>query len=129
MQTQIDTEQFNDALKAGIQGAMQAIPQMALQGMDPLQPLMQMAKVMDLRAKGTPVHEAILKAFTPEQAPQGPQNPLEAAMGGSPQGAPAGAPTPPGAPQGGQDVMQMLASLRGSGETNMNVRTRREQSI
>lgn len=129
MQTQIDTEQFNDALKAGIQGAMQAIPQMALQGMDPLQPLMQMAKVMDLRAKGTPVHEAILKAFTPQEAPQAPQNPLEAAMGGSPQGAPGGAPTPPGAPSGGQDVMQMLASLRGNGQTQMNVRTRREQQI
>jgi len=131
MQTQIDQEQFEDALKSGIQGAMQAIPQMALQGMDPIDPLTKMAKVIQLREKGKPVHEAVLEAFTPPKAPEGPQTPeqgMPGPMGQQPQqGAPTGL---PGAQQqGGQDVMQMLASLRSSGQAGMNIRTRREQPI
>lgn len=132
MQTQIDTEQFNDALKQGIQGAMAAIPQMALQGMDPLQPLMQMAKVMELRQKGTPIHDAILQAFTPQKPPAGAPAPAEGAAGPMAQGGPGGAPAgPPGAAQGagGQDVMRMLASLKSSGSPNMTVQTRRQQNI
>ncbi len=129
MQVQIDQEQMSDALKQGVQAAMAAIPQMALQGMDPIQPLTQMAELMKLRERGVPIQDAVLKAFTPKEAPQGPQNPLEAMMGGSPQGGPAGAPAGPEAAGGGRDVMQMLASLRGNGQPNMNVRTRREQQI
>lgn len=129
MQQQIDNEQFLDSLKAGIQGAMQAIPQMALQGMDPIQPLTQMAKVIQLREKGTPVHEAILEAFTPPKAPEAPPGAEQGMAGQVAQGAPQGAPmAPQGAPQG-RDVMQMLASLRGGGQATMNVRTRREQPI
>lgn len=130
MQTQIDQEQFEDALKAGIQGAMQAIPQMALQGMDPIQPLTQMAKVIELREKGRPVHEAVLEAFTPPKAPEGSPEAQQGMVGPAPQGgAPGAAQGLPGAPQGGGDVMQMLASLKSSGQANMNVRTRREQPI
>jgi len=130
MQTQIDQEHFEDALKAGIQGAMQAIPQMALQGMDPLDPLMKMAKVVQLREKGKPVHEAVLEAFTPPKQPEAPQGPEQAMPGPEGQAAPQGAPGMPSqASAGGRDVMQMLASLRSSGQATMNTRTRREQSI
>lgn len=128
MQTQIDQEQFEDALKAGIQGAMQAIPQMALQGMDPLVALTQMAKVIELREKGTPVHEAVLKAFTPpEEPPGGPVGAPGMPPGPTAPQGPAGAVAAP--PGGGQDVMQMLASLKGGGQPNMTVRTRRENPI
>lgn len=129
MQQQIDNEQFSDAMKAGIQGAMQAIPQMALQGMDPIQPLMQMAKVMQLREKGTPVHEAILEAFTPPKAPEAPPGAEQGMAGQVAQGAGPGAPMAPQGASQGRDVMQMLASLRGGGQATMNVRTRREQPI
>lgn len=127
MQTQIDNEQFEDALKAGIQGAMQAIPQMALQGMDPLQPLMQMAQVIKLREGGVPVHDAVLRAFTPKEEPQ-------QALGGlAPQAGPTGPGAPPGAPQAAQGgergMMEMLASLRGGGDVSMNTRTRRQIPI
>lgn len=129
MQTQIDNEQFSDALKAGVQGAMQAIPQMALQGMDPFQPLTQMAQVMKNREQGMPVHEAILKAFTPPKAPEAPPGAEQGLAGPPAQGAPQGAPMPPQGASQGQDVMQMLASLRGNGQASMNVRARREQPI
>lgn len=127
MQTQIDNEQFEDALKAGIQGAMQAIPQMALQGMDPMQPLMQMAQVIKLREGGMPVHDAVLKAFTPKEEPQ--QAPEALAAPGQPTG-PGGAPVAPQAAQGGErGMMEMLASLRGGGDVSMNTRTRRQIPI
>ena len=126
MQTQIDNEQFEDALKAGIQGAMQAIPQMALQGMDPMDPLMKMAKVIKLREGGKPVHDAVLEAFKPKEAPEGP--PAAPGMPPGPTtlgGAPGAAMTPAGAP----GMMEMLASLRGGGNAQMNVRTRRQMPI
>lgn len=128
MQTQIDNEQFEDALKAGLQGAMQAIPQMALQGQDPIQPLMQMAKVIQLRETGTPVHEAILKAFTPPEAPPAAS---QVPAGPEPQGgAPGAAQALPGAPQGGErGMLEMLASMRGNGDVSMNTRTRKQIPI
>lgn len=130
MQTQVDTEQFEDALKAGIQGAMQAIPQMALQGMDPLQPLMQMAQVIKLRESGKPTHEAILEAFKPKEAPQGAVGGPEGMGGPTAPAGPTGAPgAPPGAQGGAQGMMEMLASLRGGGKDTMNVRTRRQIPI
>lgn len=133
MQTQIDTEQFNDAMKQGLQSAMAAIPQMALQGMDPTVPLTQMAKVMELRQKGVAIHDAVLQAFAPpkqQEAPPGAEQSM-AGPGGpaQPGGAPMGA---PGAPQqggGGMDVMRMLASLKSSGAPTMSVQTRRQQNI
>lgn len=129
MQNQIDQEQFEDALKAGIQGAMQAIPQMALQGMDPIDPLTKMAKVIELREKGKPVHEAVLEAFTPPKAPEAPLGAEQQQPGPMGQGAPQGAPQGLPRPQQSNDVMQMLASLKSGGQASMNVRTRREQQI
>lgn len=133
MQTQIDNEQFEDALKAGIQGAMQAIPQMALQGMDPMQPLMQMAQVIKLREGGKPVHEAILEAFKPKEAPQGASPAGGEAPGpvgpGQPQGAPQGPPGAPGGQGGPMDMMQLLTNLKSGGQATMNTRTRRQVPI
>lgn len=134
MQTQIDNEQFTDALKQGMMGYMQAIPQMALQGQDPLDALRKIAKLIELREKGEPVHDAVLRIFTPKEAPPGasPQNPLEAAMGG-PQGqagAP-GQPAPPGASQQPQgiDMMTLLSGLTDGGKAQMTARTQRQSPL
>lgn len=127
MQQQIDTEQFEDAMKAGIQQTMQSIGSLVLQGQDPIDLITKLAKVMDLREKGKPVHEAVLAAFKPVEAPQGS---AQGIPGQSPQGAPQGAPMgPSGAPQGGPDMMQLLASLKSNGQAQMNVRTRRQVPI
>lgn len=139
MQTQIDNEQFTDALKQGMMGYMQAIPQMALQGQDPLDALQKVAQLIQLREKGEPVHDAVLKVFTPKQAPPGaaPPNPLAAAMGGGGQGsAPPGAGGAPGAPPGpggqqpqGIDMMTLLSGLTGGGEARMTARTQRQSPL
>jgi len=140
MQTQIDNEQFTDALKQGMMGYMQAIPQMALQGQDPLDALQKVAQLIALREKGEPVHDAVLKVFTPKPAPAGaaPPNPLAAAMGGGgPGSAPPGPGGAPGAPPGaggaqgpqGIDMMTLLSGLTGGGEANMTARTQRQSPL
>ncbi len=134
MQTQIDNEQFTDALKQGMMGYMQAIPQMALQGQDPLDALRKIAKLIELREKGEPVHDAVLRIFTPKEAPPGasPQNPLEAAVGGprGQAGAP-GQPAPPGASQQPQgiDMMTLLSGLTDGGKAQMTARTQRQSPL
>lgn len=127
MQQQIDTEQFEDAMKAGMQQTMQSLGSLILQGQDPMELLMKLAKVMDLREKGKPVHEAVLTAFKPAEAPSGA---AQGVPGQPPQGPPGAPPVgPSGAPQGAPDMMQLLASLKSNGQAQMNVRTRRQVPI
>jgi hypothetical protein len=139
LQTQIDNEQFTDALKQGMMGYMQAVPQMALQGMDPVDALTKIAKLIEEREKGTPVHDAVLKVFKPKEQPAAAAgtDPLAALMGGGgQQGGAGGAPAPGGstAPGGGgqpqgMDIMSLLAGLTGGGEATMSASTRRQSGI
>lgn len=144
MQQQIDNEQFTDALKQGVMGYMQAIPQMALQAQgqfDPVPELQKVARLIELREKGKAVHDAVLTVFTPKEQPAGaaPQNPMEAALAGAQapggpqaQGAPQGAAGgPQGAPQQaqGMDLMSLLSGLSSGGEATMSARTQRQSPI
>jgi hypothetical protein len=131
MQQQIDNEQITDAAKQGLMGFAQAIPQMALQGQDPLDGMQKIVKVLELREKGNSFSEAMLKAFTPKEAPQG-ASPGLPGMPGAP--GPGGAPqAPTGAPGGqqpqGMDLMSLLSGLSGNGEAKMSARTQRQSPI
>lgn len=132
MQVQIDNEQMIDALKMGMQGYAQAIPQMALQGQDPAEALKRMADLIKLREKGEPMQDAVLKVFTPKKAAQAPQNPLEALMA---QGGAAGPETGAGGLPGAQDVPQgydlqsMLSGLTSSGDVTSSVKTQKQQAV
>src|SRR6476646_2740271 len=132
MQVQIDNEQMVDAIKQGMMGYAQAIPQMALQGQDPMEALKRMADMIKLREKGESIQDAVLKVFTPKEAPAGaPQNPMEALLGGGAPAGTGGAPTgAPGAqvPQG-MDLQSMLAGLTSKGEATMSTRTQRQAPI
>lgn len=97
--------------------------------------LTKVAKLIELREKGEPVHDAILKVFKPKEQPPGqqPQDPLAAMMAGA--GAPApegGAPAPTGGgeqvPQG-MDLMSLLSGLNSKGEATMSSRTQRQGPI
>lgn len=127
MQQQIDNEQLLDALKQGVMGYAQAIPQMALQGQDASEGLARIAKLIDMREKGTAMQDAVLKVFTPEKKPGAPASPLEALMGG-------GGAAPPGAAPGGEqpqgfDLQSLLSGLTGKGEATMSVRSQRQAPI
>lgn len=136
LQTQIDNEQFTDALKQGIMAYMQSILPMAQQGgVDPTDALMKMSKLIEEREKGTPVHDAVLKVFKPKEQPAGAApNPLEALMAGGGQGGPPGQPGGSTAPGGagqpqGMDMMSLLAGLTGKGDATMSARTQRQTGI
>lgn len=142
LQVQIDNEQMTDALKQGVMAFAQAIPQMMMQGQDPMQALSQMAKLIQDRGKGTPFHDAVLNAFKPKEQPAS-QNPLEALMGGQGgQGGPGGPPGPggPGGPapggnegmpgqEQGRDLQSLLSGLTSGGKPTMAVNTRRQQAV
>lgn len=136
MQVQIDNEQMIDAIKQGMMGYAQAIPQMALQGQDPVEALTRLAELIKLREKGEAIQDAVLRVFTPKRKPQGAaQSPMDALLGGGaapgPEGAQAGAQGLPGAseqPQG-FDLQTLLSGLKGTGEATMSAKTSRQGPI
>lgn len=132
LQAQIDLEQLTDATKQGVMAYAQAILPLAQQGgIDPGDALQKLAAIMKEREKGTPVHEAVLKAFKPKEQPAAQVDPLAALMGGGGQQGGAPAPAAPGAseqPQG-LDMMSLLAGLTGQGEATMSARTQRQAPI
>lgn len=131
---QIDTEEMTDSLKQMLAQTALAVPAMAAQGMDPTDTLTKLAKVMKARESGKPLHEAILEAFAPPTPPGGSQEPQQGQpdMGGppGPPGAPQGPPGmggAPGQPPQQQDIMSMLAGLRGGGnQTNLQANVQRK---
>lgn len=139
MQTQIDNEQFTDALKQGIMGYMNAILPMAQQGgQDPTDALAKVAKIIELREKGEPVHDAVLKVFKPKEQPPGqaaPQDPLQALLAGgeapAPPGQPGAAQGAPGASQQPQgiDLQSLLSGLTSEGKATASVRTQRQSPV
>lgn len=106
----IDMEEMRDALKAGVAALSGAIPAMVAQGQDPMDIIERVATVISERKKGTPLEDAVAKAFEkkdePEPAPEEmPQAPEQMMGGGMPQVGPQ-APPP---------MQQLLAGLTGSG--------------
>jgi hypothetical protein len=128
---QIDTEELTDALKQMLAQTAMAVPMMAAQGQDPSDMLKKLAKVMDEREKGIPVHKAILAAFAPETPPQAPpgadQMPPGMPSPGGPQGAPQGPPgSMPQMQQGPPDIQRLLAGLSGGGSPTLQANVMRK---
>jgi hypothetical protein len=138
LQAQVDIEQVEDALKQGIFAMLSSAGIMAQQGMDPTMVLAQAASIIQMREKGIPMHEAVLKAFQPEPAP-----PTPAAPPGAPGAEEGGAGVPfgmnpntgaPGGfapgqaqmgPGGAPDMMSMLASLTAGGKPSLSTSVKR----
>lgn len=108
----IDMEEMRDALKAGVSALAAAVPQMVTQGQDPIEVIEKMAMVINERKKGTPLEDAVAKAFEKPEEPENPEE--EQQMGGmQPEMQPGGA--MPGMEQGPPPMQQLLAGLTGSG--------------
>lgn len=143
MQTEIDNEQVTDALKQGVFAYVQSLGILAQQGQDPMEILTRTAKIVELREKGKPMHEAILEAFKPPE-PTAQEKAAMEAQGGMP-GAPGGelpfgmnaSGLPRGvaegqagmAPGGSPDVMSLLAGLGAGGQPNLGATVRRQAAI
>lgn len=144
LQTQIDNEQVTDALKQGVFAYVQSVGILAQQGQDPVEILTRVARIITAREKGSPMHEAILKAFEPTKEEKAAAEAAAQAQQAGPGGMGGGAPGLPngleasGLPQGvaeGQagmnpggrpDVMSLLAGLGGGGKANLGATVRRQ---
>ena len=118
----IDIEEMRDSLKASISQLAQAIPMMVTQGQDPMQLVEKMATVIDERKKGTPLEDAVAKAFKPEPAPETPAAPE---MGQPEQPMGMGGEMPQ-APQGRPPMQELLAGLTGAGNPVLAGRVTRQ---
>ncbi len=116
-QRELDVQEIQDSLKQGLQALLQAAPQMAAQGIDPMPALMAAALVLKGRRTGKPLEELMLESFKPPEPP--PVDPAQEAAtppgaeqdpAAQPQGAPPGAPPGPAQPQ---DLQMLMAGLRG----------------
>ncbi|MFD5107115.1 hypothetical protein [Streptomyces cinereoruber] len=138
MEAEVDKEQVTDALKQGIFAMLSSAGIMAQQGMDPTMVLAQAASIIEMREKGIPMHEAVLKAFQPEPPPEAaaaPPGTPGAEEGGA--GVPFGMNATTGAPGGvapGQaqmgpggkpDLMSMLAGLTAGGKPSLSTSVKR----
>lgn len=138
MQTEIDNEQVTDALKQGVFAYVQSVGILAQQGQDPMEILNRVAKIVDLRSKGKPMHEAILEAFEPpkptaqelaaqeEMGAGGGELPFGMNASGLPRGVAEGQAGM--APGGSPDVMSLLAGLGAGGQANLGATVRRQMA-
>jgi hypothetical protein len=140
LQTQIDNEQLNDALKQGMMAYLQQLGQIASQGGDVQTLLTQVAQIIAKREKGTPFHEAVLEAFTPKTPPASQQAPGQMPGGPPGPGGGGGGPQGPGgiqalpqgvapgqqgmAPGGRPDLLTLLAGMHG-GNSQMGANIQR----
>ena len=127
----IEIEDMRSALLGALTAYSQAIPQMATQGQDASQIVMQIASVIKARQKGQALEDAISETFAPK--PQVPpagvaQEQTVEQMSPAPAGAPAGgAPSLPPPEQPPQDISSILSSLTASGQANATARTVQRQ--
>lgn len=120
MQAQIDIEETQDALKQGVFTMLSSVGIMAQQGMDPTETLVKAASLIEMREKGVPIHEAVMKAFAPPEPPPGAE---QAPAAGLPPAMP-GAAGAPAAAGGQPSLMSLLAGLTQGGEPNLQATVR-----
>lgn len=127
----IDVEKLREAALVSVQSYAQTLPQLAAAGQDPSQVVRVLGELVDARKKGTPIEDAIEKAFQPPEPTDSPtlgqEDPMGAMVQENESGMPQGGGQPPEAqPQG---MQQLLAGLTSSGQPSMAARTMRQSQI
>jgi len=122
----IDMEEMRDSLKAGVASLAASIPQMAAQGQDPTQIITRLSTVIAERKKGTPLEDAVAKAFEPPKPVAAPQSPNPADQMGAPPAPQNEVPTPQQGPVANEampsppPMQRLLAGLTGAGRPVMS---------
>jgi hypothetical protein len=134
----IQSEELDDALMQGIMQLGVSMGALVAQGQDPVSLVTKIATIGKEREKGTPLRDAVLKAFQPQVPPPGSVQPGAGGPGvpgaptapPAPGAAPGGGAQPPGAqPGGGMDISSMLAGLTGGGAPNLQANVSRKAPI
>jgi len=116
----IDIEEMRDSMKASIASLSNAIPQMVMQGQNPLDVIEKISLVIKQRKKGVSLEDAVAKAFEPEKPePNEPPEQGEQQSQGEP---------PMGMPQQQQprSMQELLAGINGSGNATLSGRVTRQ---
>lgn len=129
---QIQAEQMDDSLAAALSTLPQAVPQMAMNGMDPRDILLQVVAARGALQRGKSPVEAIQEAFKPKEPEQpAPVDPLAAAAEQAAAGG--GMPGMPGMPGGSgspaNDLLMLLAGQTQSGAPNLQATISRMKPI
>ncbi|MDP9820476.1 hypothetical protein [Nocardioides massiliensis] len=117
----IGLEQMDDSIAAALAALPQAIPQMAMGGMDPRELVQQITEIRKLVANGKSPAEAAEKVFAPKEDPQAEApapDPLAEAQAG-------GAGLPGAGGGGASDMLMMLAGVGAGGDPNMSANVSR----
>lgn len=143
----IDVETLRDSLVQAIAGYAQSLPALVQSGMDPVKPIVTLAKIVEGRQKGTPIEKVVEEAFEPEEVPAPEEmTPEEMMMGGAQPGEASGAmggeglqptgrmtgvaPGQQGMAPGGRPSLQMLlAGLSSSGAPQLSASVSRRTAI
>ena len=150
-ESKVDIEEMRDALKQAVAGYAQAIPVLAQAGQDPGEILARLSQIILGRQKGRSIEEVVSEAFAPqEQAPlpgvEAPGGETLGEPGALEGGSPGGgglaglsdatgqlrgvAPGQAGMNPGGRpDMQNLLASLTGSGQANLQAGVSRRLPI
>lgn len=118
-QDRIDIESMRDSLTGSIASLAQAIPQMAANGVDPTDIIEKLARVIDLKKKGSEIEVAVKTVFEekekeePGEAPEAPEQGMEQPQPMGAEEAPQGAPMAQGQASPPPDVASILARLGG----------------
>ncbi|MGZ6788342.1 MAG: hypothetical protein ACXVGN_00045 [Mycobacteriaceae bacterium] len=127
---QIQLEEMEGAIAAAISQLPLGIPQMAMQGQDPRELVLQITDLYEQVSKGKSPAEAAKIVFAPKEIAQPPVDPAQQALD---QAAQQGGPGAPGGmPGGGSSASDLLMSLTGltpSGSPNMQSMVSRRQAI
>lgn len=138
----IEIEHLREALLSSVGAISQAIPALTAQGQDPTQFIQAISDVIQARQRGTPIEDAVTKAFAPKPPPGELTSGAAPSPGGPGQeSSPGGAPQPGqeqgqggaleqqlGMQQGGkpQDLMTLLAGIGAGGSPTTNVNMKRQ---
>ena len=131
----IEVENMRQALLGSLTAYTQAIPAMATQGGDASDVVRKIAAVIKARQKGISLEDAIEATFAPaEQVPSAGateemvEQPSPAPLGASAEGAlPGEAPVELPPTEEAPDILSLLSSISGAGETNASVRSIRRR--
>lgn len=130
LQRRVDIEQTTDAMKQGLFGLLANAPMLGTQGIDPLQFIQKAAAIVKARENGKPFVDAMVDAFTPDEAEQAAaQDPMAQLMAMAGGGAPGGQAAPGDNSFMGAgaapDVSMILAGLTQGGNPNLQANVSR----
>lgn len=118
----IDIEEMRDSMKASIAALSNAIPQMVMQGQNPMDVIEKISTVIRQRKRGVSLEDAVAKAFEPEKPTETDTPPEQGEQPSAPPEQGMGMPQQ----QQPRSMQELLAGISGSGNATLSGRVTRQ---